>query len=163
MHVQFVKLNTIMEMNTGEYVDVVGVVDQVDPPSQISRKDGSEVEKRSMRIVDDSNNSIELTLWGAFVTEPGNMLEAAVAAGSHPVVAVKGVRIGDFGGKNLSTVGTSVVAANPPDVPQAVQLQTWSVSMLGCSLNYYCNHVSAVYTHAYTGISKQARPPRSTR
>ncbi len=50
-----------------------------------------------------------------------------MAMGNHPVVAVKGVRVGDFGGKTLSTVGSTVMKVNPHDVPDAGRLQAWYV------------------------------------
>ena len=40
---------------------------------------------------------------------PGRELEDALAGGRAPVLAIKGVRIGDFHGKNLSTLNASSV------------------------------------------------------
>lgn len=46
------------------------------PPFQlIMRKTGEETRKRSLVVRDDSGRSIEVTLWGDFVTEPGDRLE----------------------------------------------------------------------------------------
>lgn len=44
--------------------------------------------------------------------------------GEHPVVAVKNCRVGDFGGRSLSTVSSTQVEINP-DVPEAGRLRTW--------------------------------------
>ena len=47
-------------------------------------------------------------------------------SGAHPVVAVKTARVGDFNGKTLSTLSTSLVDVDP-DVPEAGLLRNWSV------------------------------------
>jgi len=46
--------------------------------------------------------------------------------GGHPVVAVKTARVGDFNGKTLSTLSTSLVDIDP-DVAEAGMLRNWSV------------------------------------
>lgn len=42
----------------------------------------------------------------------------------NPVVAVKGVKVSDFGGRSLSLVGTSSLSVNP-DIPEAHRLRGW--------------------------------------
>lgn len=44
--------------------------------------------------------------------------------GSHPILAVKTARVGDFNGKTLSTLNTSLVNLDP-DIPEAGALRTW--------------------------------------
>lgn len=44
--------------------------------------------------------------------------------GQHPVVAVKTARVGDFNGKTLGTISTSLVDVDP-DVPEAGTLRNW--------------------------------------
>ena len=145
-------------MQATAIVDVLGVVESVAPETSITRKDGSEARTRGFVIRDDSQRSIEVTrcnklsgnailfyfntficwfshstspepqvtLWGAFASDPGNQLEAEVA--NHPIVAIKAARVGEFNGKNLSTIGTSVVTMNP-DIPDAGALRQWCVSV----------------------------------
>lgn len=67
---------------------------------------------------------VQCTLWGAFAANPGHQLEELLNGGAHPVVAIKSARVGDFSGKNLSTVGSSMVEIDP-DVPQAGSLRHW--------------------------------------
>lgn len=50
-----------------------------------------------------------------------------VEQGGHPVVAVKSARVGDFNGKTLGTISTSLVDVDP-DVPEAGILRNWSVT-----------------------------------
>jgi len=48
-------------------------------------------------------------MWGEYANTPGDQLEADTAAGARPVLALKAGRIGDFNGKNISTIGSSQV------------------------------------------------------
>lgn len=70
----------------------------------------------------------QLTLWDKHVASPGTELEEALGGqGRFPVLAAKGVRVGDFNGKNLSTIGSSLVSGahlpapvlGPPPLPCA--------------------------------------------
>eukprot|EP00877_Chromochloris_zofingiensis_P013681 jgi/Chrzof1/8567/Cz03g15270.t1 len=120
----FKKLSELECLEAGVIVDVIGVVDSVEQWQLITRKNGMETRKRSFNLRDDSGRSIEVTLWDKFVTDPGDELESEVRSGGRPVLAIKAVRIGDFNGKNLSTIGSSTVTLNP-DVPEAGFLRTW--------------------------------------
>lgn len=42
----------------------------------------------------------------------------------QPVVAIKGARLSDFGGRSLSTLFSSTVMVNP-DIPEAIKLRAW--------------------------------------
>lgn len=67
----------------------------------------------------------QLTLWGELATgNIGQQLEQAMAAGAHPILSVKGVRVGDYSGKSLSTLNTSILEIDP-DIPQAGILRSW--------------------------------------
>lgn len=44
--------------------------------------------------------------------------------GGHPVVAIKSARVGDYNGKTLGTISTSLVDVDP-DVPEAGILRNW--------------------------------------
>jgi replication factor A1 len=109
------------------------VVENVLDWATITKKDGTETKKRSLTIRDDSGRSVELTLWGKYANEPGDHLFSAFQGGMRPVVAVKSARVGDFNGKTLSTVASSTVAVDPPDIPEAVQLRQWWASLGGCT------------------------------
>ena len=50
-----------------------------------------------------------------------------VEQGGHPVVAIKSARVGDFNGKTLGTISTSLVDVDP-DVPEAGILRNWWVT-----------------------------------
>jgi hypothetical protein len=74
-HAQFKKIADLPNTQQRELVDVVGVVQSVNPASSIMRKDGTGTEKRSVYIRDDSNYTIEVTLWTPFSSREGATLE----------------------------------------------------------------------------------------
>lgn len=121
----FAPIAAIEDFPQGSIADVVGVVETVQDWGIITRKDGTEVKKRAVTIRDNSGRSIELTLWGNYVEQPGTQLQQAVQGGYHPILAVKGARVGDFNGKTLSTVASSHVAVDPVDIQEAGQLRSW--------------------------------------
>ena len=59
-----------------------------------------------------------------------------VESGGHPVVAIKTARVGDFNGKTLSTLGTSLVDIDP-DVPEAGVLRSWWVGLACCLVHMH--------------------------
>lgn len=66
--------------------------------------------------MDRSGKVVTLTLWGA---------EAEGFDGSGcPVLAIKGCKVSDFGGRSLSTQFSSLLNIDP-DIPEAHQLRGW--------------------------------------
>lgn len=74
---QFRKIEEIESSPATTTLDVIGVVEYVDTIGTITRRDGTEAEKRNITIRDDSNKSIEMTFWGATAENPGSQLEEA--------------------------------------------------------------------------------------
>lgn len=77
MCLQFKKIEEVEGMSASSSVDVIGVVENVEPAARITRRDGTEAEKRNITLRDDSNKSIELTFWGRYADDPGTQLEEA--------------------------------------------------------------------------------------
>ena len=76
----------------------------------------TQLSKRDIQLVDRSGKVVNLTLWGA---------EAEGFNGSScPVIAVKGCKVSDFGGRSLSTQFSSLLSIDP-DIPEAHQLRGW--------------------------------------
>ena len=87
-----------------------------DLSSIITRNTNKKISKRDLTLVDRSGREVCCTLWGA---------EAEGFDGSNfPVVAVKGARVSDFGGRSLSTIMSSLLMVDP-DIPEAHQLRGW--------------------------------------
>jgi hypothetical protein len=58
---QFRKLAELETTEAGTIVDVIGVLDTVEPWAVINKKDGTETRKRLLTIRDDSGRSVEVS------------------------------------------------------------------------------------------------------
>ncbi|KAG5269201.1 hypothetical protein AALO_G00199390 [Alosa alosa] len=112
----FVPIGDLEAHDKDAIVDVIGVVKTVEDVTRITTKNSREVSKRNVHLMDMSARVITLTMWGA---------EAETFDGSgQPILAIKGARLSDFGGRSLSTLFSSVVMVNP-DLPEAYKLRGW--------------------------------------
>ncbi|GLD72330.1 replication protein A 70 kDa DNA-binding subunit isoform X1, partial [Lates japonicus] len=101
---------------TDTIIDVIGVCKSAEDVSRITTKSSREVSKRALNLIDTTGKMVTVTLWGE---------EAEKFDGSgQPVVAVKGARLSDFGGRSLSALFSSTVMVNP-DIPEAFRLRAW--------------------------------------
>ena len=76
----------------------------------------AQISKRDLVLVDKSSYSIRMTLWG----KSAETFEAE----SAPVIAFRGVKVGDFGGRSLSMVSSSTMMVEP-DISSAHELRGW--------------------------------------
>ncbi|XP_077995287.1 replication protein A 70 kDa DNA-binding subunit-like isoform X2 [Glandiceps talaboti] len=120
----FKPIDTLENIEKDNMVDVIGVCKSVGDVTTITtRATNKEVTKRDIQIVDDSEKVVSMTLWGD---------DAEKFDGSNnPVLAVKGARLSDFGGRSLSLLQSSVLQINP-DIPKAHHLRGW-YDGVGCS------------------------------
>ncbi|EFJ49234.1 hypothetical protein VOLCADRAFT_104448 [Volvox carteri f. nagariensis] len=121
----FRRIADLETAEAGSMVDIIGLVETCDAWQSITRRTGEETQKRSMVVRDESGRSIEVTLWGPLVNNPGDQIEQMVRSGARPVFAAKALRVGDFNGKTLSTIGSSVLRIDPMDLPAAQRLRSW--------------------------------------
>ncbi|KAJ1841383.1 Replication factor A protein 1 [Coemansia sp. RSA 2708] len=115
----FVPLANLMRHDKGALVDVLCVVRSADEPVEITPRSGPtdrKMVKRDLTVVDKSGFQVRATLWGQDAQE--------YALPADAVVAFKGVRVGDFGGRTLSLPSTGAMTANP-DIPEAHMLRGW--------------------------------------
>lgn len=97
--------------------DVIGIVKEVhDLGSVTSKATQKPFAKRDIQLVDQSGQGVRLTLWG----KTAETFEAS----NEPVIAFKGVKVGDFGGRSLSMFSSATMAMNP-DIPTAHSLRGW--------------------------------------
>ena len=92
---------------------MIGICKSAADLSSITNK---KLSKRDLHLVDRSGREVNCTLWGA---------EAEGFEGENfPVVAIKGARVSDFGGRSLSALMSSLLMVDP-DIPEAHQLRGW--------------------------------------
>lgn len=117
MKFNFVQLADLDKVDKDGIVDVLGVVMDVADCNEITSKaTNKNYSKRDITIVDSSNSQIRCTVWGKVATE--------WSVPTNTVVAFKGVKVGDFGGRNLSALFSSTISPNP-DIDEAHALKGW--------------------------------------
>ncbi|KAI7800786.1 replication protein A 70 kDa DNA-binding subunit [Triplophysa rosa] len=112
----FVSIADLESRGKDSIVDVIGVCKSVEDVMRITTKNSREVSKRNIQLIDMSGRVIQLTMWG-------NDAETFDGTG-QPILAVKGARLSDFGGRSLSTHFSSTVMINP-ELPEAYKLRGW--------------------------------------
>ncbi|KAI5750710.1 hypothetical protein M8J77_000653 [Diaphorina citri] len=114
----FVPLKTIAEISPDENIDVLGVcIDAAELSSVTGKTNQKTYMKRDITLVDQSQASVTMTLWG----KEAETFDAS----NKPVIAVKAARVSEFqGGKTLSLSMSSVLSLNP-DIPECHKLQGW--------------------------------------
>lgn len=116
MHCDFVPIAELENRDKDAIIDVIGVCKSAEDVSRITTKTSREVSKRALNLIDTTGKVVTVTLWGE---------EAEKFDGSgQPVVAIKGARLSDFGGRSLSALFSSTIMVNP-DIPEAFQLRAW--------------------------------------
>lgn len=117
MNFEFVKISDLEKCKNGSSADVIGVVKVAnDVGTVIGKQSQKEVTKRDLLLVDQSGVAVKLTLWGDDAVNFNGL--------GYPVVAVKGAKVSDFGGRSLSVSGGSQLLINP-DVNEAHILRGW--------------------------------------
>ncbi|KAK3579832.1 hypothetical protein CHS0354_029562 [Potamilus streckersoni] len=117
MTFNFVKINELEKTQPNGLVDVIGALRQCgDVSTVIGKQSQREITKREIQLVDQSGMVVALTLWGKDAENfDGN---------GNPVLAVKGARVSDWGGRSLSVLASSQLIINP-DIREAHLLRGW--------------------------------------
>lgn len=98
-------------------VDVIGVLKEAGEVSEIvSKKTGNPFQKRELTVVDDTGYSVRVTIWGKTAS--------SFDAQPESVIAFKGTKVSDFGGKSLSLLSSGTMTLDP-DIPDAHRLKGW--------------------------------------
>lgn len=114
----FVQFSNLGACQKDETIDVIGIVKQLGELSQITTKaTQKQLDKRDLTLVDMSLYSIRVTVWGKQAEEAAEWI-------GEPVLALKGVKVSDFSGRTLSTLGSSTISVNP-DMKESHELRGW--------------------------------------
>jgi len=81
-----------------------------------SSKTNKDFTKRDLTLADDSQTSVRLTIWG-------NQAQAFDAP-LESIIAFKGVKVSDFGGRSLSLLSSGSMTIDP-DIEEAHKLRGW--------------------------------------
>ncbi|GAV55806.1 hypothetical protein ZYGR_0AY01990 [Zygosaccharomyces rouxii] len=143
-HFSFIKLNTIQNQEANSNVDVLGIIQTVNPHFELISRAGKRFDRRDITIVDDSGYSIAVGLWNQQAVD-FNLPEGSV-------VAIKSVRVTDFGGKSLSMGFSSTMIPNP-EIPEAYSLKGW-FDNTGRNMQYHSLKEEVNETNSTTNLTK---------
>ncbi|KAK4153912.1 hypothetical protein C8A00DRAFT_14919 [Chaetomidium leptoderma] len=113
----FCNIQELQEVEKDATVDLVGVLKETNAVDQIvSKTTQKPYDKRELVLVDDTGYSVRVTIWGKTATE--------FDASPESIIAFKGMRVSDFGGRSLSLLSSGTMAIDP-DIPEAHKLKGW--------------------------------------
>ncbi|XP_063701558.1 replication protein A 70 kDa DNA-binding subunit [Culicoides brevitarsis] len=117
----FVPIKSIANMEPNSNLDVIAVVKSATELAKFqSKSSGKELQKRELTLVDMSNSSIQLVLWGE-QAENFDMY-------SQPVILVKSARVSEFGGGKTIGLGGNGLMILDPKNEEATKLREWFAS-----------------------------------
>uniref|UniRef100_F7FI87 Replication protein A subunit n=1 Tax=Rattus norvegicus TaxID=10116 RepID=F7FI87_RAT len=113
----FTGIGDLESKSKDSLVDIIGICKSYEDATKITVKSNNrEVAKRNICLMDMSGKVVTATLWG----EDADKFDGS----RQPVMAIKGARVSDFGGRSLSVLSSSTVLVNP-DIPEAYKLRGW--------------------------------------
>ena len=113
----FTSIADLQTVEKDTTIDVIGILKEVNETSQITSKTTSKpYDKRELTLVDNTGYSVRLTVWGNTATN--------FEVPTESVVAFKGVKVSDFGGRSLSLLSSGSLTSNP-DIDEAHRLKGW--------------------------------------
>ena len=113
----FTNVADLQSVEKDSTVDIIGVVKEIGEISQIKSKSTQKpYDKRDLTLVDESGYSVKMTIWGKVATSFNEMLGT--------VVAFKGAKVSDFGGRSLSLLSSGSMIVSP-DVTEGHILRAW--------------------------------------
>lgn len=132
----FTNIGALQEVEKDSTIDVIGVLKEAGNVEEIlSKSTNKPYSKRDLTLVDNTGFSVKLTIWGKTAT--------AFDAEPEAVVAFKGAKVSDFGGRSLSLLSSGSMYVDP-DIPEAHKLKGWYDSQgRNDSFNSHSNLASA--------------------
>ncbi|GKZ27885.1 replication factor A protein 1, partial [Aspergillus brasiliensis] len=113
----FTSIGDLQSVEKDTTIDVIGVLKQAMEVSQITSKTTNKpYNKRELVMVDNTGFSVRLTIWGTTALNFNALPES--------VIAFKGVKVSDFGGRSLSLLSSGSMAVDP-DIEEAHKLKGW--------------------------------------
>ncbi len=117
MRYHFTNIGDLQSVEKDTTIDTIGVLKEVGEVSEITSKTTMKpYSKRELTLVDNTGYSVRLTIWG----NSANTFDAPVES----VLAFKGVKVSDFGGRSLSLLSSGSMNVDP-DIDEAHKLKGW--------------------------------------
>jgi replication factor A1 len=144
----FVNIQALQEVDKDQTIDCIAVLKEIGDVSEITSKTSQKAyAKRELTLVDDTQHQVRLTIWGQSATAFDQPLES--------VVAFKGVKVSDFGGRSLSLLASGSMSVNP-DIDEAHKLKGWYDAQ-GRNQDYATHTAANVGQNAGSGRDTKSR------
>ncbi|KAJ3127422.1 Replication factor A protein 1 [Physocladia obscura] len=146
-----VMLDSLLSYEKDATVDIIAVVTDVMPVTDITTKAGNQIKKREITVVDESAYSVRVTLWGRQAENFPELVpsadgaDVAEVASKNPVCIFKGCKVNDFGGRSLGMTSGSSIVPNA-DMKDVHGVRGWWVGQAN-------GGASAVHINGYNGVS----------
>ncbi|KAK5124363.1 hypothetical protein LTR85_001580 [Meristemomyces frigidus] len=113
----FITLSDLQTVDKDNTIDCIGILQDVGEVSEIVGKTTSKpYSKRELTLVDNTGYNVRLTIWGKTAEN--------FDARPESVIAFKGVKVSDFGGRSLSLLSSGSMTIDP-DIDDAHKLKGW--------------------------------------
>ncbi|KAF2268482.1 replication factor-a protein [Lojkania enalia] len=113
----FTKIGDLNNVEKDTTIDTIGILKDVGDVTTITSKSSNkDFSKRELTIADDTQTSVRLTIWG----NTAQSFDAPIDS----VIAFKGVKVSDFGGRSLSLLSAGSMTVDP-DIDEAHKLRGW--------------------------------------
>lgn len=113
----FTTLADLQSIEKDTTIDCIGVLSEVGEVSEIVSKTTSKpYNKRELTLIDNTGFNVRLTIWGNSAQN--------FDAQPQSVIAFKGVKVSDFGGRSLSLLSSGSMTVDP-DIDEAHKLKGW--------------------------------------
>ena len=94
-------------------VDVISIVSSISSTSTMHKRDGNEINKCTLTIIDMSSFSIDVTLWGEHCNNEDKLIFDMQTKPFPPIILLKCVRVSAWCGKSLDTIFSTTILINP--------------------------------------------------
>jgi replication factor A1 len=113
----FTSIEDLQRVDKDTVIDCIGVVTNIgEVGSIVGKSSGKPFDKREITIADETRHEVRLTLWGDTATTFDVPLES--------IIACKGLKVSDFGGRSLSLLSSGSMQTNP-DIEESHRLRGW--------------------------------------
>jgi replication factor A1 len=110
-------IDRIQDLSVSSLVEVIGVIITVNDVQQFNSKNDKEFFKRTIKIADQSNRNIDITLWG----DQAHNFQGQVGT----ILALKAAKVSEYRGEKSLTVANSTLMEFNPDIQEAHNLNEW--------------------------------------
>ncbi|XP_059074773.1 replication protein A 70 kDa DNA-binding subunit A-like [Cryptomeria japonica] len=113
-HPLFMPISELFHLTNNTLVDIIRLVLYIGDIIPIHRKDGSQTQKRVVKINDLSSSTFDINLWGPMAEQKGLELKNMLTNDSVVILALRNPRVGYFNGKLINITAATTLHINPP-------------------------------------------------